>query len=599
MHTSDNGSAAAQVAALCARFDHDPGYTLQILWRIQDRYGHIPPALRGQVARTLGLGLHSVTAVIEFYSFLHLEPRGDYDILVSDNITDQMLGSRTLASRLCRRLGVERGRPRADGRVTVDFTSCTGMPDQGPAALINGITLTRLDPTRVDTLAQLVEERVPVVEWPAEFFEVRDNIRRPDTLLAPVEDGAGLRRGLDLSPEQLIATVSDSRLRGRGGAGFPTGTKWRLCAQTPSDIRYVVCNADEGEPGTFKDRVLLQSHADRVFEGMSLCAYAIGARRGYLYLRGEYRYLLDALEATLQHRREVGLLGRDILGREGFEFDIEIHLGAGAYICGEESALIESLEGRRGIPRIRPPFPVTHGYRGRPTVVNNVETFAAVTKIAAHGAEWFRAQGTPESSGTKLLSISGDCKRPGVYEYPWGITLRQVLADCGADDTQAVQVAGPAGQCLSPEAFDRRFAFEDIATGGSLMVFDTRRDILDAVHNFADFFVHESCGFCTPCRVGTALMRDLIKKVHTGHGTQYDLDQLKRLAEVTRSTAHCGLGHTAPNPILDTLRSFPENYTARLRPDDYAPAFDLDGALEAARRLTGRNDAYAHLREDT
>lgn len=599
MRVSDHHPGDAQVDALCARFGHDPGYLLQILWRVQDRFGYIPATTREQIARDLGLRVHCVTAVVEFYAFLHLEPRGKYEILVSDNIVDQMLGSRALTRRLCERLGVERGVPRPDGRVSVDLTSCTGMPDQGPAALVNGVTLTRLDPVRIDTIAALVEDEVPLEAWPGEFFEVRDNIRRADALLAPLEEGAGLRRGLELSPGQLIASISDSGLRGRGGAGFPTGTKWRLCARTSADVRYVVCNADEGEPGTFKDRVLLQGHADLVFEGMTLCAHAIGARRGYLYLRGEYRYLFDALEATLRRRREAGLLGADILGREGFEFDIELHLGAGAYICGEESALIESLEGRRGVPRIRPPFPVTHGYRGRPTVVNNVETFAAATKIAAHGPEWFSAQGTRESTGTKLLSISGDCARPGIYEYPWGVTLRRVLADCGATDALAVQVAGPAGQCLPEGAFERRLAFEDIATGGSLMVFSAGRDILELVNNFTEFFAHESCGFCTPCRVGTALMRDLVKKVCAGRGTRYDLEQLQRIAQVTRATAHCGLGHTAPNPILDTLKSFPEHYATRLRPEDYTPAFDLDGALEAARRLTGRDDAQAHLREET
>jgi len=275
------------VDALCARFGHDPGYLLQILWRVQDRFGYIPATTREQIARDLGLRVHCVTAVVEFYAFLHLEPRGKYEILVSDNIVDQMLGSRALTRRLCERLGVERGVPRPDGRVSVDLTSCTGMPDQGPAALVNGVTLTRLDPVRIDTIAALVEDEVPLEAWPGEFFEVRDNIRRADALLAPLEEGAGLRRGLELSPGQLIASISDSGLRGRGGAGFPTGTKWRLCARTSADVRYVVCNADEGEPGTFKDRVLLQGHADLVFEGMTLCAHAIGARRGYLYLRGE------------------------------------------------------------------------------------------------------------------------------------------------------------------------------------------------------------------------------------------------------------------------------------------------------------------------
>lgn len=572
-----------------------PRDLLQILWRVQHRNGCVPANTIDRIATALNLPHAAIYAVIEFYSFLHTTPRGRFDILFSDNITDRMLGGVTLTDDLCTRLGVTPGTPRADGRVTVGTTSCTGMCDQGPAALVNGHALTRLDPARIATIADLVEGGISPDRWPREFFEVHDNIRRPDSLLAPLEDGAGLRAQVDTAPSRLIEIIEESGLRGRGGAGFPTGSKWAYCRNAPADTRHVVCNADEGEPGTFKDRVLLQSYADRVFEGMTLCAHAIGAPHGYLYLRGEYLYMLDDLEAVLQRRRESGLLGRNIADRAGFDFDIEIHLGAGAYICGEESALIESLEGKRGVPRIRPPFPVTHGYLGEPTVVDNVETFVAVTWIAIHGANAFRAQGTPGSAGTKLLSVSGDCALPGIYEFPWGVTIAEVLSHCGAADTQAVQVAGPAGSCIPESGFHRRLAFDDVPTGGSFMVFDRSRDMLDVVHNFAAFFAHETCGFCTPCRVGTTLIRDLVDKIHSGGGTRYDVDELRRIGGVMRKTAHCGLGHTAANPVFDTLDHFPELYEARLRPSDYEPGFDLDNALEEARRATGRDDARAHL----
>ena len=269
----------------------------------------------------------------------------------------------------------------------------------------------------------------------------------------------------------MLVEVKASGLRGRGGAGFATGLKWEACRNAQGKAHYVVCNADEGEPGTFKDRVLLTSYADLVFEGMTLCALAVGAQQGFLYLRGEYRYLLDHLNAVLERRREKNMLGKNILGQAGFDFDIEIHLGAGAYICGEESALIESLEGKRGTPRNRPPFPVTHGYLDQPTVVNNVETFCCRAAIA-HRRGSLRAIGTAKSTGSKLISVSGDCARPGIYEYPFGVTVREMLEDCGAVNTQAVQVSGPSGICVGEKEFHRKLAFEDMPTAGAFMVFD-------------------------------------------------------------------------------------------------------------------------------
>jgi [NiFe] hydrogenase diaphorase moiety large subunit len=507
-----------------------------------------------------------------------------------------MLGSRELLQHLCTRLDVTPGQPRADGRVTVDTTSCTGMCDQGPAMLVNGWTITRLDQDRIDSLVELIESGTEVSQWPQAFFQVEDNIQRRDLLLSDdSQQGDALRALLDQGEENILEQIEASGLRGRGGAGFSTGSKWRFCKQAEADQHYVVCNADEGEPGTFKDRVLLNSYAHRVFEGMSVCAGIIGASRGYLYLRGEYRYLREPLERILQQRRESGLLGNNILGQQGFDFDIEIHMGAGAYICGEESSLIESLEGKRGIPRKRPPFPVTNGYMNQPTVVNNVETFMAAAMIATHGPDWFRAVGTSESSGTKILSISGDCEKPGIYEYPLGISIEDILKDCGATQAQAVQVAGAAGFTIAPDEYHRRIAFEDVSTAGSFMVFNQQRDLLDMVRNFAHFFVHESCGFCTPCRVGSALMKDLVDKLHSGHAGTYDLDEISNIGLLMRSASHCGLGTTAPNAALDILNKFPHIYEKHLRHTRYEPAFDLDAALQDARDITGRDDAGAHL----
>jgi [NiFe] hydrogenase diaphorase moiety large subunit len=579
-------------------------HLLQYLCQIQHRLSYIPGPAVTQLAAMLQLPEAEIRGVIGFYSFLHEQPRGDYDILLSDSITDHMLGSRRLLQQLCERLGVAAGVPRADGRVTVDTTSCTGICDQGPALLVNGQVVSQLCAARIEHVCQLIETGTRVPEWPAEFFLVEDNIHRRDLLLsketaAASPAGSALHALLESGSDALLDVIEKSGLRGRGGAGFRTAMKWRFCKQALADSRYVVCNADEGEPGTFKDRVLLNSYADSVFEGMTLCAGVIGARQGYLYLRGEYRYLLEPLQAVLQQRREHGLLGQGILGKDGFDFDIDIHLGAGAYICGEESSLIESLEGKRGIPRKRPPFPVTHGYLNKPTVINNVETFLAAAKIAALGADWFSSAGTPESTGTKLLSISGDCERPGIYEYPFGVSIKQILEDCGATNTQAVQIAGAAGSTLPAADAWRRIAFEDVATGGSFMVFNKERKLLDMVQNFAQFFAHESCGFCTPCRVGGSLLKDLVDKLASGHATRYDVAEMQQIGNLMQQTSHCGLGKTAPNPVLDLLNRFPQLVEDQLAHSGYEPAFDLDAALQEARDITGRDDAGAHIEAGT
>ncbi len=571
---------------------------LQYLCTIQEIYSHIPEEVVELLAEKLHIPPVQIYGLVDFYSFLHREARGDYDILFSDNITDRMLGNQALINSLCNKLGVKRGEPRPDNRVTVDVTSCTGICDQGPAMLVNGRVVSRLDEERIQAIADLVEAGTSLANWPESFFVVEDNIQRRDILLSDlIFDGSAIENLLKNGSDAILEVLELSGLRGRGGAGFMTANKWRFCRDTEADEHYVVCNADEGEPGTFKDRVLLKSYADNLFEGMTLCAGVIGAKKGLLYLRGEYRYLVEALEETLQKRRDNKLLGENILGHEGFDFDIEIHLGAGAYICGEESALIESLEGKRGIPRVRPPFPVTNGYLEKPTVVNNVETFFAAAKISVLGADWFWSVGTEESYGTKLLSISGDCSRPGIYEFPFGVSINEILEACGADDVQAVQVAGAAGTTIPPQEFNRTIAFEDIATAGSFMIFSGQRKLIDMVQNFAHFFCHESCGLCTPCRVGGSLMKDLVEKVIAGHATRYDLNEMRNIGLVMKQTSHCGLGATAPNHVLDTLHKFPYIYEQQLAHAGFEPAFDLDAALGAAREITGRNDADAHIKD--
>jgi [NiFe] hydrogenase diaphorase moiety large subunit len=576
------------IDAVLARHGRDPTRLVQILRDVVEVHGHVPAAVLTAVAAGLGLPRARVEGVADFYSFLGTHPRGRYRIHFSDNVTDRMAGAAALRAQLVAAL-------HGDPEVHVDVTGCTGLCDQGPALLVNGRPVGRLDPPRIGAIASLVRGRVPLDQWPQDWFVVESRVLRRDRLLdAPLPAGGAVTAALRAGPAATLAAIEQSGLRGRGGAGFSTAAKWRACAAAPGD-RVIVCNADEGEPGTFKDRELLGAWIDAVLDGMTVAAVTVGATQGFLYLRAEYPFLVPGIEAALARRRAAGLLGPAFTDGRGF--DVALHLGAGAYVCGEESALLESLEGKRGIPRNRPPYPVTRGYLGRPTVVNNVETLALAALVAARGADALRSVGTARSSGTKVLSVAGDVARPGVYEWPFGVTVREVLAAAGAHEVSAVQVGGPSGTLLSPRELDRRIAFEDVPCAGAVTVFGPERDVLETVAAYADFFAHESCGFCTPCRVGTTLQRRGMERVLAGRASRKDLEDLQQLADVMRRTSHCGLGATAGNPVRDALARFRPAFEQRLATLDSVPSFDLDAALAPAREVTGRQDPGAHLED--
>lgn len=566
------------------------------LYALQQQFLHISPSAIQQVAAEYHLSLNQVASVVEFYSFFYTQPCGRFHILFS-NCTScgYLAGEQNLMLMLCRQLQVTPGKTRNDGCASVDETSCIGMCDQGASLLINGLPITRLNAQKMAQIAQLITTETPLAQWPTEWFEIQDKVY-PRNLLQTEKfiPGNALQKALTQGAEKTLSAILQSGLCGRGGAGFNTGKKWQFCREAPGNAHYVVCNADEGEPGTFKDRLLLRDQTDALFEGMALCAFVIGAEKGFVYLRGEYRYLLPHLHAVLNRRRQQGLLGQSILGYASIRFDIEIVVGAGAYICGEESALIESLEGKPGIPRIRPPFPVTHGYLGQPTVINNVETLIATAHIIVHGSAWFKSVGTEKSTGSKILSVSGDCHSPGIYEYAFGVSIQRVLDDCHACNVQAVQIGGPAGKMIGAADFNRTISFEDISTGGSFLIFGQQRNLLSIHRNFARFFAHESCGFCTPCRVGTQLLKNNLDKIANGRGTAYDIKELKQLGQLIQHHSHCGLGHTAANHILDSLQHFPQTFEANLK-QHFTAQLDLDQALENARQVTHRNDAAAHL----
>ena len=365
-----------------------------------------------------------------------------------------------------------------------------------------------------------------------------------------------LKKALGMSPEEVVGEVKASGLRGRGGAGFPCGAKWELCRTSPGEMKYLICNADEGEVGTFKDRHILQKNPFALLEGMAICAYAIGAKKGYIYLRAEYRYLLQGLQKAVDQCKEKGYLK---------DLDLEIREGAGAYICGEESALMNSIEGKRGESRFRPPFPPTSGLFESPTIINNVETLINVPVIIEKGSAWYQGLGTEKSKGTKLFCVSGDVARPGVYEMELGCSLRELVVDlAGAKDVRWVQVGGSTGAIIPGENLDTALAYETVLGSGAVMVFDRSRDVIDFVYRTVEFLNEESCGKCAPCREGTEVMVEILGRLVHGEGVEGDLECLEELSRAMKLSSLCGLGQTAPVPVLDTLKYFRKDYENRI-----------------------------------
>jgi [NiFe] hydrogenase diaphorase moiety large subunit len=395
---------------------------------------------------------------------------------------------------------------------------------------------------------------------------------------AEVSADNGLKMAATVSAEDLIAMIRASGLRGRGGAGFPAARKWEFARAEEGTPKYIICNADEGEPGTFKDRLILTDFPDHVFAGMAIAGKAVGAEKGILYLRAEYGWLRGHLEDVLKRRRKASLLGDGVFGNADFRFDVEIRMGSGAYICGEETALLESLEGRRGDARNRIPFPVQAGYMGKPTVVNNVETLAWVPCIVDKGPAWFASMGTKKAPGAWLFSVSGDCSRPGIYEYPFGTSLRQILTDVGATNAKAVQVGGASGICVPPSQFDRTLTPGDLATGGSIIVFGQGQDMFAVAENFQQFFADESCGQCIPCRVGNVRLQEAIKRMRKEGLDKETEHTLRQLAATMQSASKCGLGQSSPKAFLSIL----DNFSGEL-PACKAPVKDTHSVVSIAQ----------------
>lgn len=377
-----------------------------------------------------------------------------------------------------------------------------------------------------------------------------------------------------LSPEEVIAEIKQSRMRGRGGAGYPTGLKWETVYKYVSNQKYVICNGDEGDPGAFMDRSVLEGNPHRVLEGMVIAGYAIGANKGFAYIRGEYPLAIKRFELAIKHAKKTGLLGTNILGSD-FSFDVEVRIGAGAFVCGEETALIASIEGKRGTPKPRPPFPAESGLWGKPTLINNVETFAGIVPIINNGGEWYSDIGTPKSAGTKVFALAGKINYSGLIEVPMGTSLREIIFEIGGGiqgggTFKAAQTGGPSGGCIPEAHLDVKMDYESLISLGSIMgsggliIMDQTSDMVDVARYFMEFCMDESCGKCVPCRVGTKMMHDLLQKICENKGTHIDLERLEELAVYVKETSLCGLGASAPNPLLSTLRHFRKEYEERI-----------------------------------
>ena len=541
---------------------------LNYLWDFQDKNGYISTSDIRKLSKELGISWIEIEGVISFYHFFKRKPTGKYTIYLNNSIISEIKGVKKIKDAFEKETETIFGETDPTGTFSLFETSCIGLSEHEPAALINFRPFINLSPKRVkDIISHLKAggDIDTIKDEITDFIRYKNDKGEP-VIFREYKVGESILNLVKKHPEEVIQEIKDSGLSGRGGAFFPTGLKWEFARRSQSMQKYVICNADEGEPGTFKDRVLLNQMPGLVLEGMIAGGYTIGATKGIIYLRAEYRFLKKKIQDTIDNFYQIGLLGENILGKN-FDFDISIMSGAGAYVCGEETSLIESLEGKRGGPRTKVYFPVEKGYLEKPTIVNNVETLCAVARIIELGADNYNNKGTEDSKGTKLLSISGNCKKPGIYEIEWGITVEEMLSLCEAEDVNYIQFNGPAGTVLTKDDFHHRISGTEnskneknpyIRCGGSVMIFNSKVDIFDILTNFSNFFIAESCGLCTPCRAGNYLIGKRLEKIKNGEATFEEIEEIKSWAKVLRDTSRCGLGKTSTNFIVDAIDKFPE-----------------------------------------
>jgi [NiFe] hydrogenase diaphorase moiety large subunit len=533
---------------------------LNRLWEFQSKYGFISDSAITEIAQRLKVSKIEIEGVVSFYHFFHRQPTGKYIIYLNNSIISEFKGFNEVKATFEKETGCTFGYYSQNPLFSLFETSCIGLSDQEPAALINFYPFTNLTPEKVQKIIQQISNGASIksiCDNPTSKIQYRPSEDKT-IFFREYEIGKSLKKLNFYSPDDILKIITDSNLAGRGGAFFPTGEKWKFCKEHESLNKTLICNADEGEPGTFKDKALIENLPGLILEGMIMAAYVTGAKEGFIYLRAEYKYLVPLLEKTLQKFYKKNLLGNHILGIENFNFNISIQLGAGAYVCGAETALIESLEGKRGEPRIRKHFPTDYGYLGGSTVVNNVETFAMAARILELGLEFISSIGTENSKGTKILSVSGDVGKSGVYEVEWGTTIRELLGMkmCQATSPYFIQISGPSGECIGSNEFDRKICKEDLVCGGSVMVFSKFRSIIQILENFSKFFKTESCGTCTPCRAGNQIIYKKIQKLKKGICTKKDLEEVKEWSQIMKLTSRCGLGQFSANTFAMAIDKF-------------------------------------------
>ena len=535
------------------------------LWEIQNNYGYIPQKSIEEISQKLKVSKIEIESVISFYHFFHLKPTGKYIIYLNNSIISEYKGFREVKAAFEKETGSTFNCYGENKLFTLFETSCIGLSDYEPAALINFHPFINLTPEKVKTvIAQLKSGIHPdeIADNPSSKIQYTPEYTRT-VFFRKYTLGNSVRKLKKFSPDEIIQKLSLTNLAGHGGAFFPTAKKWLYCKNSNDPKKYVICNADEGEPGTFKDKALLDFVPGLVIEGMITAAYVIGASKGFIYLRGEYTYLLKKVKDTIKAFEKKGYLGKNILGIKNFNFKIRVVLGAGAYVCGAETALIESLEGKRGEPRNRIYFPTEHGYKGHPTIVNNVETYAKAARIIELGTELFSNIGTGNSQGTKIISISGDVAKPGIYEIEWGTTVRKILELCQATSPYLVQISGPSGECINSSEFDRKISKEDLVCGGSFMVFNKSRGVFKILRNFIKFFSIESCGTCTSCRAGNQILLEKIRKFERGLCTKVDIEEVKSWGNIIKLTSRCGLGQFSSNTFIMALDKFEDYFSLK------------------------------------
>jgi NADH-quinone oxidoreductase subunit F len=544
---------------------------LPALHAAQKEYGYLPPPVAISIGRALGVPLADVYGVIEFYEMFTTEPPGQTKFQICSDPICAHSGADDLFTLLCSHAEIESGSVSSDGLVQVERVPCLGLCAHAPALQVDEVPVGNAAHKRlIDLYSPAGHILEDYVGGPLDILTA--NCRRSGrTDLEEYQDGggySGLRKALNMTPEAVIGEVKESGLMGRGGAAFPTGIKWEAVSNSPSEIKYVVCNGDEAEPGSFKDRILLEKDPHSMLEGMIIAAFAVGSHYGYIYVRGEYGPARESVEKAVAEARAAGFIGKDIMGT-GFDFEVEVRQGAGAYICGEETALFESIEGKRGFPRMKPPFPTTHGLFGKPTVINNVETLCNAPFIINAGSGKYKEIGAGRSTGPKLFSVAGDVNQPGLFEVPFGITLRELIYDLAGGIPEgrkfcAVLLGGAAGLFAVEEHLDTPMTFDDMrAVGltlgaGAVMVFDESRDMRDVLRRVARFFAHESCGKCYPCQIGTQRQYEILERIAYGETLPDDELRLLDVGWTMTDASICGLGQTAASAVISAMKHFPD-----------------------------------------